>query len=589
MRFRPYPVRGYSFGPILIGLSQRYKKMVAAEIPTALTIRRTITIPKAVRHREISLTISQFILEQTSQLDFEKAKQFFADGMRLLQANNLEEAETQLTRSLEIIPDRVSTLNNLSAVKSRRLKFAEAEDLAQKAIAAGDHSPEAWSNLGIARAGANRHEEAVQAFDRALYYDSSYTMGWFNKAASFYRLKKYDEALEACDEALKLDSTQYLIYFTKSLVLKELGQMEEAEKNYFRSIKMRADLSPVVIAERRPTQKAEVLIISHNLSKDTLFKSFEVLHYECPNFPGQLAELFQDDYHFNYVLEGIATRPHARDKIPQPDVIINNCANGELVLSEGKLPGLSALMDSFNVPVVNHPSRVVQTTRDMSARLLQNVSGLLVPTSMRFSVAGKTPQELMREIERHYHYPIIARTLTTQQGKGMYKIDSREALLKVLASDLREDFFVIQFMNTPDKHGFYRKIRGTILKDEIIISRVDFSDHWNVRGRRTEVRLKFYLANMYLLDEEKRICQDPEATLGRSAIQALQTIRDRIPLDICGIDFDVDANGTLIFYEANATMNLLTTAQKEIPNPPEPEERLREAFRRYFKSLLGGR
>ena len=171
----------------------------------------------------------------------------------------------------------------------------------------------------------------------------------------------------------------------------------------------------------------------------------------------------------------------------------------------------------------------------------------------------------------------------------MYKVDSREALLKVLASELREEFFVIQFIDTRVNNGFFRKIRATILKDEIIIFRVDFSDHWNVRGRRTDGRVAFYVANMHVLDEEKRICKDPEAALGRSALQALQTIRDRIPLDIFGIDFDVDENGMLIFYEANATMNLLTNARKEVPNPKEPSDRLEQAFRRYFKSLLAGR
>ena len=495
----------------------------------------------------------------------------------------------QLSQSLEIIPDRVSTLNNLSAIKIRRQKFAEAEDLAQKAIAAGDHSPEAWCNLGIARAGANRHEEAVEAFDRGLYYDSSYTMGWFNKAASLYRLKKYEDALQACDEALKLDSGQYLIYFTKSLILKELGQLEEAEKIYLQSVKMRVDLSPVVIAERRPTQKAEILVVSHNLSRDSLFKSFETSLLECQNFPGQLSELLKDDYHFNFVLEGAAARPGAREKIPQPDVVINNCANGELVLSEDKLPGLCALMDSFGVPVVNHPSQAVQTTRDMSARMLRDIPGVLVPTSRRFSVAGKTPEELVREIEGHYNYPVIARTLLAQQGKQMHKVDSREALLKVLASDLREDFFVIQFIDTRIKNGFFRKVRATVFKDEIIIYRVDFSDHWNVRGRKTDGRVAFYVANMHVLDEEKRICKDPEAALGRSALQGLQTIRDRIPLDIFGIDFDVDENGMLVFYEANATMNLLSNTRKEIPNPKEPCERVEQAFRRYFRSLLAGR
>ena len=38
------------------------------------------------------------------------------------------------------------------------------------------------------------------------------------------------------------------------------------------------------------------------------------------------------------------------------------------------------------------------------------------------------------------------------------------------------------------------------------------------------------------------------------------------------VDFDVNADGALVFYEANATMNLFSTAQKSIPNPKESEE-----------------
>jgi tetratricopeptide (TPR) repeat protein len=528
-------------------------------------------------------------VEQISQPDFEKAKQFFVDGMRLLQANNLEGAEMQLTRSLEIIPDRVSTLNNLSAVKIRRQKFAEAEELAQKAIAAGDQSPEAWSNLGIAQAGANRHEEAVQAFDRALYHDPSYTMGWFNKAASLYWLKRYDEALLACDEALKLDSGQYLIFFTKSLVLKELGRLEEAEKNYLRSIRMRMDLSPVVIAERRPTQKAEVLIINRDPAKEDLFKSFEAIHLDFKNFPRQLVELYQDEYHFNFIIEGVATRLADCARIPRPDLVLNNCVNADLLISEGNLPRLTALVDSFGVPVINHPAKAVQTTRDFSAKLLEGIPGVCVPKVLRFSSAGKTSEALVREIEDHFKYPIIARKPALQRGHGMFLVDSPDTLRHTLASELGEEFFIIQFENGTKENGIFRKIRGAIVGDEIIINRVEYSTHWNVRARLTEDRAAFYLANSYLLDQEKRICRDPEAELGKSAIQALREVRNRIPLDAFGIDFDVDPNGTLIFYEANATMNLFSTARKEVPYPKEPEDRLKDAFRRYFSSLLAGR
>jgi Tfp pilus assembly protein PilF len=527
--------------------------------------------------------------EKRSVDDFEKAKQFFVAGMQFLQANNLPAAEEQFTRSLEIIPNRVSTLNNLSAVKIRLQKFNEAGELAQKAISAEPASSEAWSNLGIARAGMNQDEQALLAFDRALDGGSFNATVWLHKAISLFKLGRYEEALSASDRALELDSGQYMIFYVKSMVLKELGQLDQAEQLYLRSISMRSALSPVFAAPRRPSQKADILIISHNPTKEELFRSFEILHWNCPNFPGQIARLFQDDFHFTFAIEGIAAKPSAHKQIPRPDLVLNNCTNADVLLSLVKLPDLIALVDSLGVPVLNHPRKAAQTTRDGCAQLLTGISSLRVPKTMRLSSEGKKIEELVKEIEGQFDYPFIVRTLIAQQGKGMTKVDSREDLSKALAASSVEEFFVLQFIDCRGKDEFHRKIRGTIVNGEVIISRVDFSPHWNVRGRRTDERLAFYLANMYLLDEEKRICRDPEAALGRPVFEALREVGRRVPLDMFGIDFNVDLDGALVFYEANATMNLLTTAKKEIPNPPEPEERLRQVFRRYLDSIVSHR
>ena len=62
--------------------------------------------------------------------DFETARQCFFDGLQLLEANNLQAAETQFARSLELIPERVSTLNNLSSIEIKLGKFVEAEKFA---------------------------------------------------------------------------------------------------------------------------------------------------------------------------------------------------------------------------------------------------------------------------------------------------------------------------------------------------------------------------------------------------------------------------------------------------------------------------
>ena len=236
--------------------------------------------------------------------DFETAKQFFLEGLRLLEGSDLQAAEIQFARSLELLPDRVSTLNNLSAVKLKLKKFAEAEPFALKAIALDDKSPEAWSNLGVALTAMERPEEALQACDRALECNPAYTKAWLTKAMTLLELKRYDEALLACDEASKLDSGHHEIFYSRGLILKELGRPDEAQVSYRKSLEMQFAVSPVYIAERRASQKAEVLIIGHQPDINASLKSFEDLHLYCTNFPGQLAERFQEDFHFTYFFAG---------------------------------------------------------------------------------------------------------------------------------------------------------------------------------------------------------------------------------------------------------------------------------------------
>jgi hypothetical protein len=107
-----------------------------------------------------------------------------------------------------------------------------------------------------------------------------------------------------------------------------------------------------------------------------------------------------------------------------------------------------------------------------------------------------------------------------------------------------------------------------------------------VHGRRVGPRAQYYLDHPEFQEMEHRICADPEKELGRAAMQSLRAIRGRIPLDIFGVDFGVDADGTVIFYEANATMNLLTNYKGKLTNPLESNERLMQLFRRYLASLV---
>ena len=517
--------------------------------------------------------------------DFETAKQHFLGGLQLLSRNDVCGAETEFTRSLELLPDRVSTLNNLAAVKIKQKKFAEAEKFARRAIALENNSTEAWANLAVTLAQTERLEEALQACDRALQHDSFYARAWLIKAGILLDLKQYDKALAACDHVLKLEPGSYDLLYLKSQALKALGRQDEAVKVYMQSFEARAAANPVLSLERLPTQKLDVLIISSNPKFDENLESYDSLLYNCPNYPSQLHKYMGDEIHFTYVFLGDAARPSSRDLIPKPDLLINNYANGQLLVTRGNLDAMSKLVDSFNVPVVNHPQKSVMSIRDTEVKLLEGTPGILVPKTVRFSLTGKSHEEVIKEIETQFDYPFITRSLTLQNGYGMNLADSREKLAETLAKEIEENFFITKFYDTRGGKEYYRKIRAAVVNKEIVIMRVDFSTYWNVHGRKNKERMQFYLDNAYLLEEEQRICQDPVAELGQPAVDALKVISEKIPLDVFGIDFDVAPDGRVIFYEANATMNLFTTAYHTVPNPKIGENRLKDAFLRYFKSF----
>ena len=517
---------------------------------------------------------------------FETAKEIFLDGLRLLENADFPAAEIQFTRSLELLPDRVSTLNNLEAVKLKLNKFTEAEAAARKAISLEEQSPEAWINLGMALSASNRPEAALSAYEKVLHYNPTHAGAWLSKARTLFTLKQHPEALAACGQAEKLQASAYETLYTKSQIHKALGRLDEAQTCYQNALSSRVEKSPAFITERRASQKAKILIVNPDPVLDESLKPFELLHLYCSNFPGQLYRRFKEKFHFIYVFESDAALGTARWQIPQPDIVLNNCANGERLLTKGRLASLSELVDSFGVPVINHPSQAVTTTRDVSAKLVADLPGVIVPQTQRFSAAEKAPEEIAQNIETQFTYPFITRHLAMQMGKGMTKVDSRAELVELLSSgEFPEEFFITQFVDSRHGSPLYRKIRAAFIQDEIIISRVDFSPDWNVRGRKTDDRVAFYLKNSHLLAEEQRLCSAPETHLGTLAMQSLRAIRQRINLDIFGLDFDVDAAGRVVFHEANATMNLFSTASQEAPNPESAEIALRLAFENYFDSL----
>ncbi len=350
------------------------------------------------------------------------------------------------------------------------------------------------------------------------------------------------------------------------------------------SIAQRAtDEHPTHNIPKRPGQSKSILILYGHPDLSGTTQADERGSQFKGNYPGQLRDQLAEEFHFSSIFTATETSRNAVKELPRPDLIINNQTNAETLAGQQELPLLCDFIDSLGAPVINHPKNALSTSREDTVRLIEDIPGVITPDTTRFSTLNKSRDELVEEIESQVKYPFIIRTLSAQEGKGMQVVNDRESLHQSL-DDKPGDFYTTEFFESRHESGLFRKIRAAIVGDEIHIVRVDHSPDWKVHGRMSNAphRIEFYRQHPELLATEKRICANPSGELGESTMHILEEIRKRIPLEVFGIDFDVTSDGEILFFEANATMLLLSSADKSMPHPVEAEERLVSSFRRYI-------
>jgi tetratricopeptide (TPR) repeat protein len=91
----------------------------------------------------------------------------FGLGSSLHGQERMDEAVVCLERGLALSPDNVECLTLLFDCRRSQKRFTEAEAYARRAIAAEDHTPRGWINLGVALISQDRFHEACAAFERA--------------------------------------------------------------------------------------------------------------------------------------------------------------------------------------------------------------------------------------------------------------------------------------------------------------------------------------------------------------------------------------------------------------------------------------
>jgi hypothetical protein len=234
-------------------------------------------------------------------------------------------------------------------------------------------------------------------------------------------------------------------------------------------------------------------------------------------------------------LPGAALPPHA--------IVVNAIGDADLCADE--LRAAERLVAGTDAPVINPPSRVLGTGRLAMAARLRGIDGLTVPTMTR-----QPPSVILQDPD--LAFPLLLRVPGYHTGQHVRLVRRRDDLPAAVAGLPNGDLLVIGFHDLRGADGMVRKYRVMFIDGRLYPLHLAISADWKVH---------YYTAAMAddpaPRAEERRFLDDMQTTFGRRGMAALERIQATLGLDYAGVDCALAADGSLVVFEANATMAIV--------------------------------
>jgi tetratricopeptide (TPR) repeat protein len=235
--------------------------------------------------------------------------------------------------------------------------------------------------------------------------------------------------------------------------------------------------------------------------------------------------------------------------LPPHAVVFN--AIGDADLCAPALRQAQEILKRTRAPVINPPRNVLRTGRVRNARLLAGIPGVVAPVTRRVARATLMATSNLR-------FPLLLRAPGFHMGQHFVRIERSEDLAR-LAALPGEELLSIEYLDARGADGMSRKYRVMFIDGELYPLHLAISADWKVHYFSAAMA-----AQQGYRDEEHRFLEDMAGTLGPRTLAALTRIATTLGLDYAGIDFGVDANGSVLLFETNATMAILTPAPDPI-------------------------
>lgn len=227
--------------------------------------------------------------------------------------------------------------------------------------------------------------------------------------------------------------------------------------------------------------------------------------------------------------------------LPPHDILFN--AIGDAELCGEALRRASGLLARSSAPLINHPDRVAQTSREQNAARLRAIPGVITPRIERLTRAELRPERL--------RFPILLRRPGFHTGQHFLRVEAAAALDAAAAAMPGDTLLAIELLDASGADGMARKYRAMFIDGRIYPLHLAVSVEWKVHYFTSAMATR-----PDLRAEEQEFLDDMPAVLGDRAMAALQAISQALGLDYAGIDFALAPDGSVLLFEANATMTI---------------------------------
>jgi hypothetical protein len=176
--------------------------------------------------------------------------------------------------------------------------------------------------------------------------------------------------------------------------------------------------------------------------------------------------------------------------------------------------------------------------------------------------------------ENGFAFPLLLRAPGFHTGRYFIRAENLDDLGAALPALPSGDVWLIEQLDARDGEGLYRKFRVMIVDRKLYPLHLALSRDWKVHYFRADMA-----HSAENRSKDGAFLDDMAGVVGQRGVAALERISATLGLDYGGIDFTVNAQGDILFFEANATMVMVPLA------PDEKWAYRRPAFEKVFAAV----